>query len=114
MNTARLLGRYDKKRYHYFKRPDGTKRYYRTGQSLVFSRKQQRQQDDSKMNNMFPWANPKKTKRRNKNTDENWGLFVAEFKANNGIGYIGLQQFARLRVLKSSRLQFSIFDLQIS
>jgi hypothetical protein len=33
MNTAKLLGRYDKSKYHYYKRPDGSKQYYRTGQS---------------------------------------------------------------------------------
>jgi hypothetical protein len=32
INAAKLLGRYDKGKYHFFKRLDGTKRYYRTGQ----------------------------------------------------------------------------------
>eukprot|EP00980_Cylindrotheca_fusiformis_P021656 scaffold8505_cov130-Cylindrotheca_fusiformis.AAC.22 len=33
-NRARLLGRYDKSKYHYYKRPDGSRHYYRTGQSF--------------------------------------------------------------------------------
>ena len=32
INTARLLGRYDKSKYHYYRREDGSKRFYRTGQ----------------------------------------------------------------------------------
>ena len=32
VNAARLLGRYDKNKYHYYRRLDGSKRYYRTGQ----------------------------------------------------------------------------------
>ncbi|KAL3902398.1 MAG: hypothetical protein SGILL_010837 [Bacillariaceae sp.] len=34
-----FMRRYDRKRFHFFERSDGTKRYYRTGQSMVASRK---------------------------------------------------------------------------
>ena len=83
LNTARLLGRYDKTKYSYFKRPDGTKRYYRTGQS-IFKRKEEQPQDGNKINALFPWktTNKKKSKRRAKNSNENWGL-LSRFQSNN-------------------------------
>lgn len=34
INTARLLGRYDKTKYHSYRRSDGSKKFYRTGQSV--------------------------------------------------------------------------------
>ena len=45
-NTARLLGRYDKSKYHYYKRPDGSKQFYRTGQSIyIYNTKEKGQQE---------------------------------------------------------------------
>jgi hypothetical protein len=40
--TPDFMRRYDRNRYHFFDRSDGTKRYYRTGQSMVSSRQKQK------------------------------------------------------------------------
>ena len=78
-NTARLLGRYDKSRYHYYRRPDGSKRYYRTGQSLFRGRTKATVMVDTKTTNgkktalAWPWTKPQKTRRPPQN--EQWGLF---------------------------------------
>lgn len=74
-NTAKLLGRYDKSRYHYYKRMDGTKRYYRTGQAL-FRGRNKKPTAKAKSNKpvlTWPWTKPQKVKRPP--AKEQWGLF---------------------------------------
>jgi len=76
INMARVLGRYDKKKYHYYKRSDGSKQYYRTGQSYFrFGTKE----NEERL--AFPW----KRKRANKKQPpiHPWGIFGSSSK-NSG------------------------------
>ena len=77
INTARLLGRYDKNKYHFYKRSDGTKQFYRTGQSL-FSVPKRKDKDDS--NAIWPWNKEKKTVRKPVNP---WGALGSLVKDKN-------------------------------
>jgi hypothetical protein len=82
-NTAKLLGRYDKEKYHYFRREDGTKRYYRTGQSLFTGRRKKTAPKIQKTTAMlvpgtantfaWPWSKPQRVRRPP--GKEQWGLF---------------------------------------
>jgi hypothetical protein len=69
MNTAKLLGRYDKSKYHYYKRPDGSKQYYRTGQSYFrFQNSDKTEQKD------YNVLGIRRAKNR-KHPMDPWGLF---------------------------------------
>ena len=57
INTSRLLGRYDKNRYHYYRRTDGTKQFYRTGKSL-FTFSKRKEKDENALT--WPWNREKK------------------------------------------------------
>lgn len=80
-NTAKLLGRYDKDRYHYFRRKDGSKRYYRTGQSLFTGPRKATEKAQkaaiprpAKSNTFsWPWTQPQKIRRPP--GKEQWGIF---------------------------------------
>jgi hypothetical protein len=79
LNTARLLGRYDKTKYHFFRRSDGTKRYYRTGQSLFQGRRKAEKETSSKSastNFAWPWTKPQRVRRQP--GKEQWGIFSME------------------------------------
>jgi hypothetical protein len=86
-NTARLLGRYDKSKYDFFKREDGTKRYYRTGQSLFVGRRDKDKKSSNINNNKsstkpapvtfsWPWAQPQRVRRTPEK--EQWGVFLSK------------------------------------
>jgi hypothetical protein len=94
VNTAKLLGRYDKGKYHYFKRLDGTKRYYRTGQSIfagggkpLNSKKNDKQKSTTNTNTaalgqrLWPWSRTE-TKQRTPGKEQ-WGIFGSSFGNNN-------------------------------
>jgi hypothetical protein len=66
MNMARVMGRYDKKKYHYYKRPDGSKQYYRTGQSYF-------RFTDNDERVAFPWNRKRPNKKQP--TTNPWGIF---------------------------------------
>ena len=66
-NTARLLGRYDKSKYHYYKRPDGSKQFYRTGQSIFTI---QKKKDNKKQNLPWPFTN------KNEKPSDSGGFFA--------------------------------------
>jgi hypothetical protein len=73
INTAKLLGRYDKSKYSYYRRSDGTKKYYRTGQStftLHPSPKQKQQKESSLL--PWPWGSSESKKKRQPSNP--WGL----------------------------------------
>lgn len=77
MNTAKLLGRYDKSKYHYYKRPDGSKQYYRTGQSYF-----RFQNSDKTEQKALPWPWNQKSKEQKHPLDP-WGLFGNARKGKN-------------------------------
>lgn len=75
VNTAKLLKRYDKNKYHYFSRPDGSKRYYRTGQSIFgrsSSSNNNKKKSDDKLS-LWPWK--AREKQRRATGQEQWGIF---------------------------------------
>jgi hypothetical protein len=75
LNTAKILGRYDKARYHYYKRPDGSKKYYRTGQGW-FGRSITSPQKDSSSSDALSWPWRIETKKQKRQPQkEQWGLF---------------------------------------
>lgn len=75
LNTAKILGRYDKSRYHYYKRPDGSKKYYRTGQGW-FGRSTMSPQKGLSSSNALSWPWRKETKKQKREPQkEQWGLF---------------------------------------
>jgi hypothetical protein len=75
LNTAKILGRYDKSRYHYYKRPDGSKKYYRTGQGW-FGRSITSPQKGSSSSDALSWPWRIETKKQKRQPQkEQWGLF---------------------------------------
>ena len=75
LNTAKILGRYDKSRYHYYKRPDGSKKYYRTGQGW-FGRSTTSPKKGSSPSEALSWPWRTETKKQKREPQkEQWGLF---------------------------------------
>jgi len=77
-NIAKILGRYDKNKYHYFRRADGSKRYYRTGQSLFTGRRRKKNPNQGTTTGgtstfSWPWSKPQRVRRPP--GKEQWGLF---------------------------------------
>ncbi len=76
-NTPNFLRRYDRRRYHYFMRLDGTKRYYRTGQSMVSSTAKARMGKKFQTENSIfdKWRKPRRDAPKAKLQDGLWSLF---------------------------------------
>ncbi len=81
LNTARLLGRYDKSKYHFFRREDGTKRFYRTGQSLFKVTRKEKQASKSSTALAWPWTKPQRLRRHP--GKEQWGVFFTDYFKSN-------------------------------
>lgn len=78
MNRAKLLGRYDKAKYHYYKRPDGSRQYYRTGQSYF----RFQNSDNKNPQQGISWLWKRKNDER-KQPSNLWGVFGGVGKGQN-------------------------------